>query len=493
MQACSEHALAGCHDLERELRPRRCVRSQHDLRRSEDCLERLGSGCRGTLVPLDRVRGVWLHCHVDFDFLAAGDLERVGARIAGRGLAVELDVSLAVAVVVVGGHANLLDSGMHVGLGVIAIAGLARRAGREAHRGVAVAVLVVVATLVDLTVAVVVHTVADLGRILVDGRDRVVAIACLARRAGREAHRGVAVSVLVVVAAFVGCAVAVVVLPVADLRDRLREVDAGRTLGREAVLRAGVVGADDLADTHSVRAGLPEREDLVGCSVAVVVEAIATFRRGWIDRLLCVVAVACLARSAIDEAHRCIAEAVLVVVAALVGLPVAVIVQAVAAFFDVLARLGASDALLVVAANHDAVLALVGIVAIACLPERREILVDLAVAVVVDAVAELGDVGLALVGADGCEAVCCALERAVLALVCVSAVAGLSDREYLVGRSIAVVVDAVADLGRCLGLVRDRRALARVVGADVVAFPSTRCAFGSLACLVEPGTLALLV
>ncbi len=150
----------------------------------------------------------------------------------------------------------------------------------------------------------------------------------------------------------------------------------------------------------------------------------------------------------------------------LVRLAVAVIVQAVAGL-DVIGSglVDALDAERVRLARPGAVLAHVRVGAVARLVER-EVFVDLPVAIVVEAVADLDDAGRGrLVDALVAELVGRARPRAVLAHVRVGAVARLTDVEPVVLDAVAVVVDAVTGLGLSLGHVRLRRAGALIVRA----------------------------
>ena len=152
----------------------------------------------------------------------------------------------------------------------------------------------------------------------------------------------------------------------------------------------------------------------------------------------------------------------------LIHAAVAVVVDPVADLEDVLRSLVHTLVSARRAAGEGAVLALVEVVAVARLPDR-EVLIDAAVTVVVEAVADLHDVGghivhahdrlvhraVVRVSADGWR-IGVALEVAVRALVRVGAVAGIADREVLVHVAIAVVVQAVALLGVALVVAKVR-------------------------------------
>ena len=251
--------------------------------------------------------------------------------------------------------------------------------------------------LVDLAVAVVVHEVAGLG----EGRaghavhHLAVLAVLLGHLAGAHAAGGRA-------EALVEEAVAVVVRAVADLDDVRGEVLDAHV---DVVLTAVGIPAEALGEADQVA---------VGAEVAV---------RG-------VAGVA-------EEGE------------VLVGLPVAVVVQAVAELGE--ARPSLVDALDVQAirgAGQGAVLAEVRVRAVAGLTEEGEVLVGLPVAVVVQAIADLGDVRLGLVDALDVQAVGGAGVGAVLAEVQVRAVAGRAEEgEVLVDLPVAVVVQAVTELG----------------------------------------------
>ena len=292
---------------------------------------------------------------------------------ANRGLAddrhraVAVPVAVVVAAFVGAGGAVVVDAvaalrraGMDGRVAVIAVQhgrGGRQRAHRwrvqPDHRGIAVAVLVVVAALVGHAVAVVVHVVAqfhgagrDPGRVVVAVQQR-RACRFRARRAGagRPAHRAIAIAVTVAVAAVVGDAVAVVVQAV-----------AGRLGGRLPVGYAAVVAQPSAAAAgrdrllHCAYADLPARRfrhrqvaRLVSHTVAVVVDAVAllgldvALRRarhgGLVARAHDRAAGARAGEAAL--ADRALRDAVKIGVAeVLVGLAVAVVVQAVAGRFD---------------------------------------------------------------------------------------------------------------------------------------------------------------
>jgi hypothetical protein len=248
-----------------------------------------------------------------------GERARVGVRVVvvREGVAVLVEVRAV---------AELWHAGIHVGACVVAIARLrpaigGRRAAfvRHRRRAVAVAVGVGVArgrigrVVVDRSVAVVVVAVADLGPVRADRAVRVVAVVrvehvALDGLAIGELVARIAVRVAVEVAVpvddgcpFVGREIAVVVLVVADF-GRARVARKGRVVavvvGRRVVRR--LFASRHRRSRHTVpvvvAVEVPERRidrgGFVGALVAVVVDAVARFRRLGVDRRHVIVAIA---------------------------------------------------------------------------------------------------------------------------------------------------------------------------------------------------------
>ncbi len=442
----SDDGRGSCRDLDRELRSGGRVQDGHDLRRGELGLDLECPDVRPALVRIDQVEVVGHVAHRERRGRVGLELELVGTAVARQRRTVLLEDGVAVAVVVVGRRAELVHPRVDVLVGVVAVARGTGRARGDRHRHGAPAVAVGITAFVDRAVARVVRAVANLGRARVDARARVVAVARQAGRARGHRHAGVAVTVTVVVAAFVDRAVARVVFAVADLEGELlahvglRRADRGETVCR-ADARAG-----RLADARACRARVTQVVARIDERVAVVVHAIAEFGGGGIDARVAVVAVAREALRARGDGHAAVAIAVLVVVAAFVDDTVAGVVDSVADLDDVLAGLVAHDGVAVHGADDLAVLAGVRVRPVAGRAERREVFVDLPVAVVVRAVAGLGDVHGVLVGALRARTVCLARPGSVGTQVGVGPVAGLANREGLIGLAVAVVVQAVAGL-----------------------------------------------
>ncbi len=359
--------------------------------------------------------------------------------------------------------------------------------------------------LVHEPVAVVIDAVAAFVGAGVNQRPRVVAVGVVGdvargQRAGVRLHVHVAVAVDVGVAVepalqpLVDRAVAVVVLVVADLHGSgmtvvVRVVAVGRVLDVARGLLALPGLLTQVAVAVGVGVAVPDRSVhriLVLGAVAVVVDAVAGFGGTRVDVVVAVVAVGRVGhvagrlRAGIHEG-RALAVAVTVRVAVpgrgvlgvgLVGLPVAVVVVAVAH----LGGEGVDRGLLVVAvvvvgdlrgrreADQDRLQRVAIAVAVAIEPARLLVLdvrigvVGLAVAVVVDVVTDLRgrrvDVGPAVVAVglvgDRARRLGAGLDRAVRIAVAVAVVVrvvgdGVDCR--LVGVAVAVVVVAVTVLG----------------------------------------------
>src|SRR5690606_18009067 len=132
----------------------------------------------------------------------------------------------------------------------------------------------------------------------------------------------------------------------------------------------------------------------------------------------------------------------------LVDLLIAVVVDAVAQLVGGAGVVVADRAVLVAVADVDAFIATVGVVAVAGLTEVDEGLVDRAVAVVVLAIAAL-DLRRYDLDADRGSAGLVALVDVVDALVGVVRVAvaeAVEQREVLIGEAVAVVVQVIAQL-----------------------------------------------
>lgn len=121
---------------------------------------------------------------------------------------------------------------------------------------------IAVGLLIGLAVTVVVHAVTRVRCIRLDVAFRVVAVAFLALRRGKERHAAVAETIHVIVATFVGIAVAIVVRAIAEFR-RVRERGL---VGVVAVLV--VLGVAAWQRTHHDRLG----SVTVGITVHVLVE-----------------------------------------------------------------------------------------------------------------------------------------------------------------------------------------------------------------------------
>jgi len=444
------------NDLERDGSACRRVCREDDLGRRERRRVPLRPDLGHARVLVDGIGRVRLRGHVYGRFRVAGELDDVRTRVASRRYAVALELGRTIAVVVVRGEAHLFRRRMDVAVRVVAVAGEAFRARRERHRDVAEAVVVAVATFVGCAVAVVVDAVAGFGRTRVDARLGVVAVSHRASRTRIVCHRDVAPVVAVVIATLIGCAVAVVVEAVAGLGRGLGHVRTGRTGGTLPVGRAHERSAR-LAHAASGGTSSAECEVLVDRGVAVVVESVAGFgdvHRG-LARALHTGRVGLTGPDAVLAQVRVRAVTRHTEREGFVDLAVAVVVESVAGFgrTRVDARLG------VVAivrretgpsrliARLHRDVAAMPVGVVVGVERVLDPFVDRSVAVVVETVAGF-DHGRSVVLTGRACAVRRALERTVLARIRVRAVAGIAERrEVFVDRSVAVVVLPVAGFG----------------------------------------------
>ena len=436
-----------------------------------------------------------------------------------RGVVVERAVAVVVDAIHAHVVGDLVHLGVDELVGIVAVpAGgfvarglLALDQGRGAVVAVAVAVHVVVplggrrgvqvaVVVVDQAVAVVVDAVALLGGRGVDGAVAVVAVVRVAGVAAGHAAvlgagGGVALAVTVGVLVegrgdpLVGAAVAVVVDTVAHLGGRGVDRAVGVVAVQEVDYVAGglaaLVGgarAVALAVAVGVRV-VGGRDPLVHGAVAVVVLRVAVLGGARVGAGVVVVAVGAVAHVPAGGAAGAVraagvAEAVAVAVLVegrldpLVDVAVAVVVDLVAGLrgagvhgaVAVVAVAGVRDVAAGLAAGHGPARAVALAVAVLVDVERRTrggvhgavVVVDVAIAVVVDAVAHLGSRGVdgavAIVAVVGVADVAAGLAAGVVGGAAVALAVAVGVRvvgglDPLVHGAVAVVVDQVAHLG----------------------------------------------
>ena len=407
---------------------------------------------------------------VDQLFVADAGDAHVGVAVAVL-VVIAADVDLAVAVVVFV-VADLVAGRVDQGVVIVAVAATEHASGRRAddrHGHIAELVAVLVALLVDLAVAVVIRVVAHLGHARVDALDLVVAVALLDGGVGRGARAAEALLDVQTVAVAVVVQVVLFAAARAGLVDDVVAVvvDAIADLGRAGLDGDGVIGAV-AALGRGVGAGA--RAQALGqvqteaVAVAVEVEVHTTQR---VLVVLVVLAFVVLVAVVVD-----------VVVADLGHTRVGVIVEvvAVAAALDASSRRRVADdqrqvavavLVLVAAVVGDAV----AVVVLAVADLRALALVDVRIQVVAVAGAVLADGRVAhgqhVAVAVAVLIVVAAFVRLAIAVV-VRVVAELGD--HRVDRSVLVVaVAVVGGLGQALGFTEALSGQAVIAEAIVVA------------------------